>query len=153
MPKYTLIQNGQQVQEAISKIIALGPATRTVAGIMSAEDKAKLDSVGIHYNTTAYWNSKIGYIPAAGELIIYSDFQTAVVDGRVIEIPGIKIGSSNGYVQDLAFLGTDESGALMEHISDTAVHTNPTEKLFWCNKLNVNDAQEVVGESLVFNRN
>lgn len=153
MPRYTLIQNGQQVQEAISKIIALGPATRTVAGIMTAEDKAKLDSVGIHYNTTAYWNSKIGYIPAAGELVIYSDFQTTVVDGQVVEIPGIKIGSGNGYVQDLAFLGDKESEELFEHISNTVIHTSAAEKLFWNNKLNVNDAQEVVGENLVFNRN
>lgn len=150
---YHLIQTGQEVQAAINKIINLGPATKTVAGIMTAEDKAKLDSMGIKFNTTEYWDNARGYIPAAGEIIIYLDYKTVQTDHGVINVPGIKIGSGNGYVQDIAFLGQDESEELISHISNMNVHVDPTEKSFWNRKLNVNDASEVVGESLIFNRN
>lgn len=153
MPKFTLTQNGQQVQEAINKILSLGPATSSVSGTMSASDKAKLDSLGIHYGTTAHWNSQRGYVPKAGEIIIYSDHSTRTVDGKQYYVPGIKIGSGNGYVQDLMFVGGEESQALLEHISDTAAHTTSVEKMFWNSKLNVNDRQEVVGEALILNRN
>lgn len=153
MPKYLLTQNGQQVQEAIDKIIALGPATSTVAGIMTAEDKEKLESLGISSNTTAYWNNARGYVPKAGEIIIYTDHSTTTKDGVTINVPGIKIGSGNGFVQDLAFLGEDESNMLLEHISNFTIHVTAEEKEFWNRKLNVNDFQEVVGESLILNRN
>lgn len=150
---YHLIQTGQEVQDAINKIIALGPATHTVAGIMTVEDKKKLDSIGIKYNTTEYWNNERNYIPAAGEIIIYSDYKTITTDDGVINIPGIKVGSGNGFVQDIAFLGQDESEMLLQHIADMSKHVSPTDRLFWNRKLNVNDASEVVGESLIFNRN
>ena len=150
---YKLRQTGEEVQAAIDKIIALTLATTTTAGLMSAEDKQKLDSVGIHYNTTDYWNNAIGYVPENGELIIYSDYKTIQKDGRTIDVPGIKIGSGNGYVQDLAFVGEADSEALLTHISDSAAHTTAAEKLFWSRKLNVEDSQEVSGETLIFNRN
>ena len=150
---YHLIQTGQEVQAAINKIINLGPATATVAGIMTAGDKAKLDSIGIKFNTTEYWNNARGYIPEAGEIIIYLDYKTVQTDHGLVNIPGIKVGSGNGYVQDIAFLGQDESERLMSHISNMSIHVDPTEKLFWNRKLNVNDAREVIGESLILNRN
>ena len=150
---YHLIQTGQEVQNAINKIIALGPATATVAGIMTAKDKAKLDSIGIKFNTTEYWDNARGYIPEAGEIIIYLDYKTIETDHGTVNVPGIKIGSGNGYVQDIAFLGQDHSQKLLNHISDMSMHVDPNEKLFWNRKLNVNDAREVVGESLIFNRN
>lgn len=150
---YHLIQTGQQVQDAINKIIALGPATATVAGIMTAEDKAKLDSIGIKYNTTEYWDNARGYIPKAGEIIIYLDYKKIETDSGDVYIPGIKIGSGGGYVQDLAFLGEDDSNALLSHISNMQIHIDSSERVFWNRKLNVDDSSEVVGESLIFNRN
>lgn len=140
MSKYTLTQNGQQVQEAINKIIALGPATYTTEGLMTAFDKAKIDSFGISVKTEAEWDAARGYIPSAGEIVIYSDR------------PGIKIGSGNAYVQDLAFLG-EGSEELARHIADDIAHTTAEEKRFWNRKLNVTDNQEVVDEILIFNRN
>lgn len=148
-----LIQTGAEVQAAINKIIALSVATATTPGIMSAEDKRKLDSIGIHFNSTEYWNNEIGYVPGAGEIIIYSDYKTIQKGGVNINVPGLKVGSGNGYVQDLAFVGEAEAESLLAHISDTAMHTTAAEKLFWNRKLNVNDAQEVSGETLIFNRN
>lgn len=150
---YKIQRTGDNVSELLDKIEALGPATHTVAGIMTALDKAKLDSLGIQYGTTAYWNSRRGYIPKAGEIIIYSDYKSVNIDGHRVYIPGIKVGTGNGYVQDLIFATDVESADISAHIQDTSIHTGPEEKLFWNNKLNVDDYQEVVGESLILNRN
>lgn len=115
---------------------------RVVAG--GATAKAK---------TTAEWNATSGFIPEAGEIIIYTDYQTVSEGGETRYIPGIKIGSGNGYVQDLAFVGERDSEILLAHIHDAVLHTSVAEKSFWDNKLNVTDAREVVGETLIFNRN
>lgn len=103
--------------------------------------------------TTAYWNSATGYVPQAGEIVIYTDYKTMTKNGRIVNVPGIKIGSGNGYVQDLAFLGEADSEALMSHINNSTVHITNAERTAWNNKLNVSDAQEVVNEVLIFNRN
>lgn len=42
---YRLNQSGQEVQEAIDKIIDLGPATTRKSGTMTPTDKIKLDSI------------------------------------------------------------------------------------------------------------
>lgn len=147
-----LRQTGVEVQAAIDKIIALSLATTTTPGLMSVEDKQKLDSIGIHYNTTEYWNNE-RTIPEAGEIIIYSDYKTIVKDGVTVNVPGIKIGSGNAYVQDLAFADEAGSQALLAHISDAAAHTTSAEKQFWNNKLNVKDDAEVIEDTLVLNRN
>lgn len=150
---YVLNKRGAEVEAALDKIIALGPATNLTAGTMSAEDKEKLDAIGIHYNTTHYWNCLTGYIPAAGEIIIYSDYDVVTVDGVTKYVPGIKIGSGNGYVQDLAFVGDNIIADLTEHIEDNIRHLTAEERAFWNNKLNVDDSAEVLNETLIFNRN
>ena len=150
---YHLRQTGQGVQDALDKIIALGPATHSVDGVMTAADKKKLDSLGIKYGSTAFWDSSVGYIPQAGEIIIYSDYKTIEVDGETISVPGIKIGSGNGYVQDLVFSSEADSEALLRHIADNVAHVSSSDRSFWNNKLNVNDAQEVIDEELILNRN
>lgn len=115
-----------------------------------AEVQAILDKVvGIYSGTTEYWNSQVGYIPDAGELIIYTDYKS--VDGK--DVPGIKVGSGNGYVQDLAFASEADSKALFEHINNMNIHVSAAEKELWNRKLNVTDNQEVVEETLIFNRN
>lgn len=107
----------------------------------------------VKYNTTAYWNAAKGYVPTNGTIIIYSDYGTLNVDGESVDVPGIKIGSGNGYVQDLAFVGAVEANMLLEHISDSTIHTSAVEKAFWNNKLNVDDSEEIIDETLIFNRN
>lgn len=124
----------------------------------TGEDVAELltrmaDRVPFLYNTTAYWNSQRGYIPKAGEIIIYSDYQTIDDCGKIINLPGIKIGSGNAYVQDLAFLGAYDAQTMIDHIADLSIHITGAEREFWNNKLNVDDNHEVVGEELIFNRN
>lgn len=135
---------------------------RVIAEALSDKvDQATLDALkddiphlaGIEYGTTDYWNNKTGYIPKEGELIIYSDYSTIVKEGQTINIPRIKIGSGNSYVQDLAFLDEDLSSALYSHILDTAIHVSAGDKDRWNNKLNVDDNYEVSEETLIFNRN
>lgn len=101
--------------------------------------------------TTAYWNSRIGYVPAEGAIIVYTDYHSEVVDGQTVYYPGVKIGSGNAYVQDLVFLNEDESNKLAQHIADNVRHVTSEERTFWNNKLNVETT--VTNETLVFTRN
>ena len=149
---YKLRQTGAEVQAAIDKIIALTLATYDTPGLMSPEEKAKLDDIGIQYHTTEYWNNERS-IPDEGEIIIYSDYKTIERDGVSINVPGIKIGSGNAYVQDLAFIGEAEAKDLLSHVSDAAAHTTEAEKHFWNRKLNIDDNSEVRDGVLIFNRN
>lgn len=153
MARKRLTYTHDEVQELLDKINALGPATTTEAGTMTPEDKIKLEGMGIYSGTTAYWNAQIGYIPQEGEIIIYTDYKTVEQGGVQVNVPGIKIGSGNGYVQDLVFVDEANSELLMSHISNNQIHITPVERDFWNNKLNVTDMSEVVDETLIFNRN
>ena len=153
---YKINRTGDNVRDLLDSVAnkTIYPAASwTERGLMSIADKIKLDNIGIHYNTTEYWNNQRGFIPKAGALVIYSDYKTEVVDGQTVNIPGIKIGSGNAYVQDLAFAGDADTTEILEHIADNVRHTSAVEKSFWSNKLNVTDSEEVVGETLIFNRN
>ena len=132
---------GEEVQAALDKIIELTPA--------------HLDAIGIRFGDTAYWNAQLGYIPALGVIIIYSDYRviTDEESGETLEVPGIKVGTGNAYVQDLAFLGDAEAARLAAHIADSECHVNPGERTFWNRKLNVDDNSEVVDGVLILNRN
>ena len=108
-------------------------------------------------DTTAHWNAALGMIPLQGELIIYNDYKTIQkeIDGEVknVQIPGIKIGDGRAYVQDLPFVDEELRDKIMTHINNPNIHVSLQEKLFWNNKLNVDDASEVIGAALVLNRN
>lgn len=103
--------------------------------------------------TTAKWNETQGYVPAKGEIIVYSDYRQIEKDGQLVDVPGIKIGSGNAYVQDLAFAG-DGSAEIdwEEHINNKVIHTNAEEKDFWNSKLNIDDS-EISDGNLIFTRN
>lgn len=112
-------------------------------------------------DTTENWNNATGFIPLQGEIIIYTDYSSyeKEVNGQTetILIPNIKIGTGNSYVQDLPFVDKETRDMLMEHISNLDIHTTLSEKLFWNNKVNIDDAyaqvyQELEDETLIFNR-
>lgn len=118
------------------------------------------------HDTTANWNAAIGFIPLQGEIIIYDDYKTVTYvveeNGEVVTktrfIPGIKIGTGNGYVQDLGFVDDELREKLMMHINDIEIHTTLAEKAFWNNKINIDDSyeqihDELVDETLILNRN
>ena len=119
-------------------------------GIKEARIKFKRD-------TTANWNAARGFIPLEGELIVYNDYATIrkVINGveQDVVVPAIKIGDGRAYVQDLPFVNDDLRNQILNHINNPEIHVTMAEKLFWNNKLNVDDSSEVVNEALIFNRN
>ena len=107
----------------------------------------------VRRDTTAHWNAARGFIPMKGEVIVYTDHISSVIDGQTVYEPGIKIGSGNGYVQDLAFVGDETARELLAHINNTTAHITAQERIYWNNKLNVDDDEEVIEEALILNRN
>ncbi len=117
-------------------------------------------------DTTENWNNTKGFIPMAGEVIVYTDYETKTYEveeygekvTKTVEIPNIKVGTGNAYVQDLAFVDEKTRDILMAHIQDHDIHVTLQEKVFWNNKINVDDAEEQItgeleNETLVLNRN
>lgn len=108
-------------------------------------------------DTTQHWNEALGFIPLEGEIIIYNDYTTIQkeVNGvvKTVKVPAIKVGDGMAYVQDLPFVNEDLREQLLNHIENPDIHVTLQEKLFWNNKLNVNDAAELVDGALILNRN
>lgn len=117
-------------------------------------------------DTTENWNNAVGFIPLAGEVIVYTDYETKTYQTeeygetvtKTVQIPNIKIGTGNAYIQDLAFVDEKTRDILMAHIQDHDIHVTLQEKVFWNNKINVDDAAEQVSgeladETLILNRN
>ena len=119
-------------------------------GVKEARIKLKRD-------TTVNWNNARGFIPLEGELIVYNDYATIrkIVNGNEqdVVVPAIKIGDGRAYVQDLPFVNDELRDQILNHINNPEIHVTMAEKLFWNNKLNVDDSSEVVNEALIFNRN
>lgn len=111
---------------------------------VNARLKVKMD-------TTAAWTLVGGsFTPLKGEIIVYSDYQTA--DGAVI--PGIKIGTGNAYVGDLPFVDEDTRATLLAHIGNADIHVTAAQKTFWTGKIDVDETNgEVFNETLIFTRN
>lgn len=154
---YNLNRTGDNVADLLQQVedkSIYNDATQQEHGLMSTADKLKIDTLQeVQYATTDFWNSCRGYIPNRGQIIVYSDYKTIRKDGKEIKVPGIKVGSGNGYVQDLAFVAEDITESLLQHINNNNVHVTPEQKAYWSNKLNVTDAHEVVEEALILNRN
>lgn len=117
-------------------------------------------------DTTEHWNQAIGFIPLPGEVIVYEDYETKTytfeeygeIVTKTVNIPNIKIGTGNAYVQDLAFVDEKTRDMLMEHVINQDIHVTLGEKVFWNNKINVDDAEEIItgeleDETLILNRN
>ena len=116
-------------------------------------------------DTTAHWDAAVGFIPLAGEVIVYEDYDTRTYtveqNGEtIIEtvlIPNMKIGTGNAYVQDLAFVDESVRNLLLAHINNQEIHVALGDRIFWNNKINVDDAYEQISgeledETLVLNR-
>lgn len=122
--------------------------------------------VQLKRDTTANWNNAVGFIPLPGEVIVYEDYETKTYTveenghtvTKTVNIPNIKVGTGNAYVQDLAFVDEKTRSLLLDHIQDQNVHVSTEEKTFWNNKINVDDMYELVhgeleDETLVLTRN
>ena len=117
-------------------------------------------------DTTENWNNARGFIPLRGEVIIYDDYETKTWTEmeygeevtKTVNIPNIKVGDGMAYVQDLPFVDQRTREILMEHINNQEIHVTLQEKAFWNNKVNIDDAEEIVSgdlidNTLIFNRN
>ena len=117
------------------------------------------------HDTTENWNKAREFIPKAGEVIIYDDYEvktrTVEIQGEAIEetiwVPNIKVGTGNAYVQDLPFVDEIIRDVLLEHIHNQNIHVTSSDKQFWNNKVNIDDAyaqinRKLENETLVFNR-
>lgn len=144
------------IEETIANLQGQGNVRYDIEQALTEDQQLQArKNIGVKYNdiqvnTTDYWNSRIGYIPAAGTIIVYSDYKE--VNGKVI--PGIKVGSGNGYVQDLGFVSEDTSTDLLEHINNTIVHVTSQDRLRWDHKIDIDDTvTDVEEETLIFTRN
>lgn len=133
---FTLVQDGENKRYPLASLKSDFLADMVVKGA---------------YNSTEYWNEH-DYIPEAGEIIIYSDYKSYEDEGETVLVPGIKLGSGNAYLSDLAFLGEADTLALMNHIANSDIHVTRAQKVYWDGKLNIDDEHEVVNETLIFNR-
>ena len=78
------------------------------------------------HDTTANWNNARGFVPLPGEIIIYDDYETKTwteeeygeTVTKTANIPNIKIGTGNAYVQDLAFVDENTRKMLLEQYID-----------------------------------
>ena len=104
---------------------------------------------------TEYWEEHSTYVPKKGEIIVYSDGETTTVEGQMVDVPKVKIGTGNDYVGQLPFVGQHTSDTLDEHIADAVRHITSTERALWNSKLNISasQAEHYVNETLIFNRN
>lgn len=121
------------------------------AALNDLNDQIINKDLRVEYDTTANWNARRGYIPKKGTLIVYCDYKTIEKDGETVYVPGFKVGSGNGYVQDLAFVDEAVEQELANHIDNNIVHITNEERNYWNNKLNVSESN-IQNEELIFNR-
>lgn len=145
------------VQEGVNKRVGLKALAQFLGETFGLDElieeiEKKLDDFGVQTGDSDYWDHS-HIIPDEGQIIVYLDYRSKEVDGRTVYIPGVKIGTGNAYVQDLAFIDEGIAEDLMAHITDSEVHVTQFERNKWNNKLNVDDASEVVDGALIFNRN
>lgn len=75
---------------------------------------------------TAQWNADRTYVPAKGELCIWTDFK--VINGQ--NVPAVKIGDGTAYALDLPFL----TAQYEEHINNSDIHISAEERAYWNGK-------------------
>ena len=77
-----------------------------------------------------------------------------VEEQRTTFIPGLKIGNGNAFVGDLAFIDDDTRDLLLSHIQNNDIHVTPSEKIFWSDKVDIDESLgEVHEDTLIFTRN
>ena len=114
------------------------------------------DQVRRYVNTTAYWTAHASLRPKRGDVIVYEDAISRVVNGETVVQPRVKIGNGNSYLADIPFLGDFESQQLLdlieEHIRDNVRHITAEERSDWNHKIDLSQ-DEVLNGTLRFTRN
>ena len=108
---YNLNRTGDNVSDLLTQVeqkTVYSDATQSTHGLLSAADKTKLDALpDVVYGTTSYWNTQTTYVPPQGKVVVYSDHDSEVVEGRTVYIPAIKIGTGLALLSELPFVGDD----------------------------------------------
>ena len=101
----------------------------------------------IQMKTTQEWNQDRSLISQQNTFYIYSDRNTKVDEqtGKVINIPGIKVGDGSSYLIDLPFI----DDLFYSHINNLDIHVTLAEKQFWNNKVRTQDS-EIDNQNLIF---
>lgn len=102
-----------------------------INGVTLEGNQTATELLLVRRGTKQEWDAQIGYIPAAGQIIVYTDYYGE-------DKPAMKVGDGQAYLIDLPVTSGDPGGGV-----------EPEDRQFWNNKLNC----ELVGEELIFNRN
>ena len=159
---YLTTDDGKFYVDTKEKRILINPDTSSADKISYLQDGIMTDvaavldslldtSVLMEIHTSQEWADSAGRrISEKGTFYVYTDaYQTQ--DEQVI--PRIKIGDGLAYICDLPFMDDAMRLQLLKHIQDLDVHVTPEQKLAWWNKLNVDDNEEIIENTLMFNRN
>lgn len=103
----------------------------------------------IRLGTKDYWNAHPTEIPEKGELIVYVDYSSKEVDGKLVYIPRIKMGDGSVVLADLPYVGDDIELLIQSHIIDDDLHLRVGERQFWNNKVTTL-LDSVDAENLIF---
>lgn len=123
------------VEAGNSSPVTSNAVAEAIDGIQLPEDVAR-----IRRDTTENWNANPGFIPEAGEIVVYVDRFTGTDDqGNTTLYPGLKIGDGNAYLIDLPFVHEYEmenlSSLLNRHIGNESIHTSDDERIYWNQKV------------------
>lgn len=115
-------------QHPIDSITGLQQTLVDFAEIVKAKASIRL-------GTKEYWNNNPLIVPEKGELIVYTDYSSKIVDGQTVYIPRMKIGDGSVVVVDLPYVGDDIELMIQSHIVDDDLHLRMGERQFWNNKV------------------
>ena len=115
-------------QHPIDSITGLQQTLADFAEIVKAKASIRL-------GTKEYWNNNPLIVPEKGELIVYTDYSSKIVDGQTVYIPRMKIGDGSVVVVDLPYVGDDIELMIQSHIVDDDLHLRMGERQFWNNKV------------------
>lgn len=104
----------------------------------------------IQMKTTEEWRQDPSLIGQLNTFYIYTDRNTKVDEetGRIINVPGIKVGDGSSYLIDLPFV----DDLFYSHINNLDIHVTLAEKQFWNNKVRTQDS-EIDNQNLIFTFN
>lgn len=96
---------------------------------------------GVLYGTREHWTAQVGFVPAAGTIVIYSDYAKA----NDKDVPNFKVGDGNAYLVDLPFSQDDLRETLIQHMSNSRIHLSEEDR----DKLESSISASVQEEKLV----
>ena len=104
----------------------------------------------IYYSKTQEeWNQTIDLIAEKDVVYIYTEYYNE--QGQLKKTPGLKIGDGINYLYDLPFVHNPQFyDDFISHIDNKNIHVTTDEKVFWNNKININEL--VKNQNLIFNR-